>query len=296
MLQKVLIGFVVAVAIAIVTNLSAKEPDKEESLRKRVFISNSVGSTLMLLDTELVRKEIGLTDAQKAKIEPLKKAISDTYEKILRDNPVMPESQKEDEVELDSTKVIKTKDGSVTIPFAPHKPSQRTIKIEQATKEADERVQRQLDEILQAGQLDRIWEIIVQSECFCQAGSELMGGLPSLDNELYKILAISEDQSNEINAIHRDSAEALNDVLQDVGEELKGVSKEQRREILHKKFEKLRPTIDRANEKLQAELTPKQRDAIAKLKGKEINYLDLLEQIACGMFDQIGEMSADGKQ
>ena len=60
---------------------------------------------------------------RRRKIEPLKKAIRDAYEKIFRDNPVTPESQKEDTVKLDSTntKDIITKDGSATIPIAPDK-------------------------------------------------------------------------------------------------------------------------------------------------------------------------------
>jgi hypothetical protein len=295
MIQKLPIGFVVAVAVALTTNLAAKEPDKEEPLRKRVFISNSVGTTLMLLDTELVRKEIGLTDAQKAKIEPLKKAIRDAYEKIFRANPVTPESEKEDTVKLDSTntKDIITKYGSATIPIGPGKLSHRTIKIDQATKEADERVQKQLDEILQPGQLDRIWEIILQSECFFQAGGAVMGGLPDLDKELYKLLAISEDQVNEINAIHRNTELALSRIFEVAGEELKKMPKEQLREIVHKKFEKMRPIVDRANEQLQAELTPKQRDAIAKMKGKEIDYINLVEQ---SMFNQTRETPAEEKK
>ena len=92
------------------------------------------------------------------------------------------------------------------------------------------------------------------------------GWMARLDKELYKLLAISEDQVNEINAIHCNIEIALSHILQVAGEELKKMPKEQFREIVHKKFEKLRPIVDRANEQLQAELTLKQRDAIAKMK------------------------------
>ena len=167
----------------------------------------------MLLDVELVQKDILLTNPQKTKIEALNQELSEAYEKISHDNPETPASQKEETpLQFDKTKPIKTKDGSVTYPVIPRKPSQRELKIKQATKEVDERIQSQLDDILLPEQFDRLWEILLQTECFFQASSEAMGGLPELDKELYKMLEISEEHVNEINSIHRNAqkeAEAL---------------------------------------------------------------------------------------
>jgi hypothetical protein len=279
MLRKLPIGFLVVATLVIAANLSAKEPNKEKPLCERLYISNAVGSALELLDTELVQKEIGLTDAQKVKIVPLTKEMGESYDKIFRDNPETPASREEGKMELDTAKSYKGKDGSVTIPWKPRKPSEREIRINAATKEVDQRVQKQLDEILKPGQLDRIWEILLQSECFFQAGSELMGGLPDLDKELIKVLEISEDQLNEIQCIHREVESATSKAFAGFLEEEKKRPKEEGREMLHKRIQKLRPIVDRANKKILGELTPKQHEAIAKMKGKEIDFIKLVEQM-----------------
>jgi hypothetical protein len=229
MLWKLSSCFVIAAVLATALNLPANEPDKEKPLRERFYIANSVGATLDILETELVQKEIGLTEAQKAKIVPLCKEFRESYDKIFRDNPETPASQEESKMELDESKTYTGKDGSVTIPWKPRKPSLRELKIREASQEADQRVQKQLVKILQSDQLDRIWEILLQAGCFFQAGSDAMGGLPDLD-------------------------------------------------------------------KVQAELTPKQLEAIAKMKGKEIDFIQLLEQLTDHDVDELREMPAPGKK
>ena len=83
----------------------------------------------------------------------------------------------------------------------------------------------------------------------------------------------------------RQAEMAENDILNGAFEELTELPESQGREKLHGRIQELRPIVDQANEKALAVLTPKQRDAIAKMKGKEIDFIKLVEQV--------GDLTAD---
>jgi hypothetical protein len=297
MLRSLSIGFVAAAMLATFSNLPAKEPEKGKPLRERFFISNAVGSTLMLLETDAVRKEIALTDAQKAKIEPLRAEMERAYDKIFRDNPDTPPPKQDGKADSakgngDSKNYVKNKDGSITIPVSPANP-ERDRKIKQETKEVERKIQKKLDGILSPDQLDRIWEIIIQAGSLIQA-SDLIGDLSDLNWELVKILKLSDDQVRDIEAIDREAGLAGGDIFRRGAsfEELKKMSKAQRRGELHKRIRDWWPIIAQANKKLLAVLTPKQRESIAKMKGKEIDLVKLLEQITDYEADRLFEPPA----
>ena len=153
MLRKLPIGLVITAVLAIALNLQAKGPDEAKPLRERFFITNSVGSTLILLETDLVQKEVALTGTQKARIVPLTKEMGESYDKIFNDNPDAPSLKPNDKVDSadkseDSNKSTTNLDGSISITLtATPKNPERDRKIEQATKDVDQKVQKQLDEI-----------------------------------------------------------------------------------------------------------------------------------------------------
>jgi Spy/CpxP family protein refolding chaperone len=288
MLRTLLIGFVAAAMLGVTSSLAAKEPEKPKPLRERVYISNAVGATIMLLDSELVQKEIALTEAQRKRIAPLRKEIRDSLEKVFRDNPETPPSKQDgSRTEIDPKKVIKNKDGSVTIQVEPADP-ERDKRINQASKELDQKIQKQLDRILLPGQLDRVWEIIIQTESFILSGSD---GMPDLDRELIKLLEVTDVQLRDIGTICRDASTAQNAIVW-AGpsfEELKRMPKSKRQEKLHKRIQDCRSIITNTNAKLLAILTPKQREQIAAMKGKEIDFIVLMEQLVAQDFDDAVE-------
>ncbi|MEN6450134.1 MAG: hypothetical protein ABFC96_06565 [Thermoguttaceae bacterium] len=293
MRRNLSVGLLAVAAIAAAMNARAKEngPTETKSLCEHAYVfQNGVASMLGLLQTKLVQKELGLTDAQNTKISLLLREVGKAYEKIDRDNPW----PKEDgyPLELDNSKVIHHKDGSTTTPWKPHKPSAWELRVGEARKKANRDIQMRLETILRPSQRNRLWEIVIQSESFVQAGSELMGGLSDLDQELFGVLDVSEDQRNELTWIHEKLTNAAGDVLRGgrAGrggiEELAKMPEAQGREELRRRARSLRPLIDKANQEIVAELTPKQRDSIAKMKGKEVDFVKLLE-------NEIDEM-ADG--
>jgi hypothetical protein len=280
---RLFIGTMFVAILAIAVNVPAIEPKKEKTPSERAYMSDQVASVLTLLQLELVRKEIVLTDAQRAKLAPLEKEVGESFEKIIRDNPKVQGEKSAPAVgKDDSNKGVGRKEPNINAPK--ENEAERQKKLHREFGEHEQKFHEKLGKILRHDQLIRLGEIILQSESFIQPGNELVGDLPEeFNSELIKLWNISEAQEKEIHNICWEARLAMEDIrkgLNALDEELPRLSESQAKIELHKQFRPLRSIIDQANNKLLAILTPKQHDAIARDKGKEIDFVTLVEQNA----------------
>jgi hypothetical protein len=110
MLRKFGIGLVIVAAVAVIGQLQAKDPEPGHPLRD-FFKKKGVVMALPLLKTELVGKELKLTDEQKEKAAPLQKDFQDSMRKIFTENPNLTQGErvkKIDEANAELTKKLET--------------------------------------------------------------------------------------------------------------------------------------------------------------------------------------------
>jgi hypothetical protein len=216
MLRKLEIGLIAVVATALIGNLQGEEPEKEHPLRG-YFKKKGGLAALPFLKTEMVQKELGLTDAQKEKTAHLKKVVWDSKHPLL--------------------------------------------------SEVDTEITKKLESILEPRQIDRLLEIMIQSE--------VPMALFDTETNIGKLFEWTDDQKEKIKVIAEDTKESMDKVINNQPPTNdKDVIKKQNNEIL----KKLKPIIKEANDKMQVIMTPKQHDMLDKMRGKEVDMAKLIEE------------------
>ena len=130
---------------------------------------------------------------------------------------------------------------------------QRQAKMQEIMKEMQEKTEKQLAEILQPAQLQRLKEIRLQ----------VMGAAALALPEVAKALDITAEQTEKLKAIQQQLQEKRREAMQGAAD----LSQEER--------EKMRETMQQmakdATAKALEVLTPQQKEAFEKLKGKKID-------------------------
>jgi Spy/CpxP family protein refolding chaperone len=130
-------------------------------------------------------------------------------------------------------------------------PEERQTKMQELMKEMQEKTEKQLAEILQPAQLDRLKEIRLQ----------VMGGAALALPEVAKALNITDEQTEKLKAIQQQVQDKMREAVQDLSQEermakMREIGPQMRTEALAKVLEVL---------------TPQQKEAFEKLKGKKID-------------------------
>jgi len=157
MLRKLEIGSIVLVTVAFIGNLQGQEPDQGHPLRV-FFKKETIFSTLPCFKTEMVRKELELTDEQKEKTTTLPRELYASLVKIVNEH-------------LDS-------------------PPEQEAKMDEATAE----IPKKLESILNPRQIDRLCEILTQlGGPHIFSDTDLGKNLELTDEQMEKIKEIIKD-------------------------------------------------------------------------------------------------------
>ena len=224
--------------------LEAEEADKAISLRSHGAIHDSTGMILILLETDLVKKEIRLTDSQRDKLAPLKQELASGIDKAFEQHLA---------------------------------PEERNTKIEQAVTALDEKCRKKLEVILSPTQLDRVWEIMIQLEAFQR-------GYPDLNVALAKVLELSDDQKRRLDTISLDAELARDKMIdpREIPDSHKS-AQPMTRDEMRKRVRIAEAIYAKAREQSLGVLTARQRDRFARMNGKDVDRPGLWEQIADSM-------------
>ena len=114
---------------------------------------------------------------ESAKLASLRKTYGKAFDKVFADNPI-DSPPKKDESPQDNKKAAEPLDDSTAADPRWADPK-RERRINRELKTLDQATQKQLEGILVSDQIDRVWQITVQTESLFQSGSYLLGGLPN---------------------------------------------------------------------------------------------------------------------
>ena len=131
---------------------------------------------------------------------------------------------------------------------------ERREKMQEIMKEVQEKTEKQLAEILQPAQLQRLKEIRLQ----------VIGAAALALPEVAKALDITAEQTEKLKAIQQDMQDKMREAMQGAAD----LSQEERREKMRTMMQQ--GMKDAAAKALEI-LTPQQKEAFEKLKGKKLD-------------------------
>ncbi len=232
----------IAAMLAPAVNVQAGVADNAQPLRRRFYFGNSTAAILEMLGTDLARRETNVTDSQKKKVALLKSELVAAMEKAAHDNPENVSAERDE-------------------------------KRGEAFTAAAKATQKKLDEILSPSQLDRLWEIMIQDGAFQPLGC------PELYVMLVKVLKLTDEETKRLDAISSDAETAMAKVIEAESRNANKPTQPQTQKKMLALIRRVHPIYKLAREKSLKVLTPNQREMFAKMTGKAVDHLTMLEEM-----------------